>query len=771
MSVREPESPGSPVPRKSAARGRKRTPTSRRASLAPRPSLDVIQAKIRPPALPPGTVSRGTLVNRLRREAAPAVTVVAPAGYGKTTLLAQWAAAESRPVAWLSLDARDSEPLTLLKHLVATFEGVAPLDDRLLTAFAAPRRPDWARLAARVVHAFGASRLPVLIVLDDVDLLHSKEARAVLSMLLARTPRGGTVALGSRSPPPVPVAALRAHGSAKELDVDDLRLSGRDAELLLRNANDALSDEEITGLIEACDGWPVALYLAGISLRDEPAERRSAGVSGWDRFLADYMRAEYFAQLRPHDLAFLRRTSILDDLTPPLCDAVLEAIGSELELKRLARAQLVSPQDADWNRYRVHRLVQQFLRHELAMEEPELIPILHRRAADWYEAVGDPESALQYANAAGDAARVAAIITAVAIPASTRGRVVEIEEALARFEGARLLERYPAVAAHAARIHAFRGRAADAERCLAFAERGLRGRGRDITVLRGRVAVVRAALCRAGVRKMWADAGDALVALVPTGPWYPAAVHLRGSAALLLGAADEADALLTEAAHAAEVVDYFETRMIALSQLSLLARERGATDRADALSAEARAIQREAALDDYPTAAITLAAAAQTAVRHGRWAEARELVATTDPLRPHLNEALPWLAVATRLELARCCLGLRDVETAHALLAEIDAILVVRPRLGVLTARARAAALELAKLPGAEAVGTGLTPAELRLLPLLATHLSFREIAEELHVSRNTVKTQAISIYRKLGVSGRSQAIAAASGSRSPEAA
>jgi LuxR family maltose regulon positive regulatory protein len=203
--------------------------------------------------------------------------------------------------------------------------------------------------------------------------------------------------------------------------------------------------------------------------------------------------------------------------------------------------------------------------------------------------------------------------------------------------------------------------------------------------------------------------------------------------------------------------------MIAMGQQSLIARGRGDAGRADELAHEARAIAIDEELVDYPTFAIALAACAHSALWHGRWAEARDLLAAAERSCASLTEAVPWLAVGVRLELAGCYVTLRDLNEASGLLAEIRAILERRPDLGMLGDRTRELARDIRTLTLVEEnARLGLTPAELRLLPLLATHLSFREIADHLNVSRNTVKTQAISIYRKLGVSGRSDAIAEA---------
>jgi LuxR family maltose regulon positive regulatory protein len=262
---------------------------------------------------------------------------------------------------------------------------------------------------------------------------------------------------------------------------------------------------------------------------------------------------------------------------------------------------------------------------------------------------------------------------------------------------------------------------------------------------------------------MLLDANAALLKLPRGSDWRPAALLMRGTAAMLLGAPEEADSMLGRAAVEASALEWTETRMIATSLQSLLARGRGDAGRADELAQEARAIATDGGLTEYPTFAIALASCAHSSLRRGNWAEARDLLAAAERSSASLTEAVPWLAVEVRLELASCYVTLRDLDEARGVLAEIEAILEVRPDLGVLGNRTRELARDLRTLTLVEEnARLGLTPAELRLLPLLATHLSFREIAEHLDVSRNTVKTQAISIYRKLGVSGRSDAIAEA---------
>jgi LuxR family transcriptional regulator, maltose regulon positive regulatory protein len=728
-----------------------------------RQGFDVIEAKLRPPPLRPGVVPRGALVSRLRRDSAAAVTLVARAGYGKTTLLAQWAAAESRPVAWLSLDARDNDPVVLLHDLVAAVDRAQPLDARLFAALGAGRKPRLPSIVGRTAEAFASCRKPFLLVVDNAELLSAPAARRVFSILVGGLPRGSTLALGSRSAPRLAAGALRTGGGLRELGVEELALSRREALLLLQAASPGLTEREATDVITRCEGWPAALYLASLS-DGEPAGLDRSGFGGDDRYFAEYFRAEYLPDLRPQDIRFLRRMSMLRELTGPLCDAVLQEGDSARRLERLADAQLVvTPLERKHDWYRFHRLLREFFQRELVDLEPQAIRALHRRAADWYELTGDPTSALEHADAAGDPDRVAALITASALPVTSRGRVEDIERRLARFAESWPLERYPPVALHGSWIHAFRGRADEAQRWLEIAERGLRRGGRDAEALHVRIHVLRAALCRYGARRMVADAGAALARLPRSSDWYPAALHMRGCAAMLLGADNEADELLAEAARAADAQRCPERKMLAVAQRSFIALRRGDLDGAGALSAQASEILLQAELKTYPTSALVLAAAARTALRHGRWAEARELVSAAEPLRSSLTEALPWLAAETRLELAHCYVTLRDGEAAREVVAELDALLEARPRLGVLVERVRELAGDVETLTLPErGVPTSLTPAELRLLPLLATHLSFREIAEQLQVSRNTVKTQAISIYRKLGVTGRSDAISVA---------
>jgi LuxR family maltose regulon positive regulatory protein len=263
---------------------------------------------------------------------------------------------------------------------------------------------------------------------------------------------------------------------------------------------------------------------------------------------------------------------------------------------------------------------------------------------------------------------------------------------------------------------------------------------------------------------MRTDAVEARSKLRRGATWRASALLVEGAAAILLGNDVEADSILAEAALEAERLGSNETRVIALGERSVLAGARGDFQAAEALALEACDLMGETELKEYSTSALALAASARAMLRHGMWDKARHQLTLAENLLPGLTYALPWLAVQVRLEVGYASVTMRDRKGAQRMFEEARAILGVKPKLGVLSAGVDALADEIDDMPADWPSATsGLTAAELRLLPLLSTHLSFREIGERLFVSRNTIKTQAISVYRKLGVSSRSEAIARAS--------
>ena len=728
--------------------------------------FDVLESKLRVPSVSPEAVSRTALVNRLRAAGAfPLVIVVAPAGYGKTTLLSQWANRDARSFAWVAIDERDNDPAVLLRHVAAALDRIEPIAPSLLGALRPNGKSVTSKALPLLAEAIASRESQFVLVLDGADLLERDSASAVAS-LIDQVPPGSMIALSGRVLPRLPVAALRADVPLLEIGAYELALSRREAEILLRTARVELSDAEIDGLLDRTEGWAAGLNLAALAVQTSGTNNgrhpSALAIRGDDRYFADYFRSEYLSQLPSDRLAFLRRTSVLETMSGPLCDAVLERKESALELASIEKSNLfLVPLDRNRGCYRYHHLLRDLLRRELEEREPELVPVLNQRAADWFESQGDAEATLDYSHAAGNTDSAARILSSIAMAVCCGGRVAAVESWLDRFDDDALLELYPSVAVEGARVHALRGRPDEAERWLAASQRGV-ARDEDDPSTKACISVLRAIMCADGPEQMLSDAQSALADLSPDHPWHPWALLVHGAAQVLLGKDEPAGDILTEAANASERLGRTESHALALCERSLLAPGND-NEQAEALALQARSLIEDAELDAYATSALEIAISARTLLRHGQWDDARRQLTIAQRLAPSLTHAIPWLSVQVRLELSRAYVTLRDRDAAQARLAEAEEILSVRPALGVLGEQVAKLQVEADEMPQtATGSNSGLTGAELRLLPLLSTHLSFREIGERLFVSRNTIKTQAISVYRKLGVSSRSDAISRA---------
>jgi LuxR family transcriptional regulator, maltose regulon positive regulatory protein len=717
---------------------------------------------VHPPPARPGIVARAALVDRLlASDGVPVVGVVAPAGYGKTTLLAQWAQRTGRGVAWVSVDQRDNDPAVLLTYLAVALDRVEPIDPGVVLALAGPGA-SIVGAVGRLAAAVAAMTGPVALVLDHLELLENQACLDVVAELAAQLPAGSQLLVASRARPPLPVALLRVQGRVLELGVEELAMDDQEARALLEGAGVGLDDAELDELLGRTEGWPVGLYLAALAHQaGSPRRHAWAGFTGDDRFMADYLWSELLGQLPPERVGFLTRTAVLERMSGPLCDAVLDTTGSNAVLAWLEASNLlVVPLDRRRRWYRYHHLFQELLRAELNRREPDLVPQLHARAASWCEANGLPETAIDHAQAAGDADRVARLVWKLALPAYGAGRVDTTRRWFGWFEDQGLLGRYPPVAVLGAWLQALVGQPAAAERWADAAEQApVAGTLPDGSTVQSYLALLRALLCRDGVDRMRGDTQAALAELSPTSQWRPTAQVLEGIGCLVAGQADRADVILAHAVEVATEAGALPAAAIGLAERSLVAMHHEDWEQAATLAEQASGVVLAGRLDGYVASALVHAVAARVAVHQGDIAQAQQQLARATRLRPLLTYALPYLAVQTLLELGRACLALDDAAGVRVVLRQARDILRRRPDLGVLPKEAEELWSQLDSSRG-RAVGVfSLTAAELRLLPQLPTHLSYPEIAERLYLSPYTVKTQAISLYRKLGVSSRSQAV------------
>jgi len=730
--------------------------------------LDLLTSKVRRPPVRPGTVTRPFLIERLRGgDRWPIVSVVAPPGYGKTTLLAQWAERNGQAFAWVSVDEADNDPKVLLSYVAEALDAVEPIGERVFDALASPGSSVPGSVVPRLGAAFSSMTSPVALVLDDVHLLQNLECRSALSVLADHVPPGSQLALAGRTAPPLRIARLRAEGKLLEIGPGDLSLTAEEASSLLENVRLGLGADEVAELHRRTEGWPVALYLAALCLREGSSlERAAVSFGGDDRLVSEYVESEFFARISPPQRAFLTRTAVLERMCGPLCDATLGLRDSAATLADLARSNLLLvPLDRSGEWYRYHRLFRDMLLAELRRREPDLIPVLHRRAAQWCEDNGAPGEALEHRMQAGDTDAAVSLAGILAFPAYQHGRVATVERWFGWLDDHGAMETRPSVAVLAAMLAAMTGKSAEAERWTRIAEQGATAESTPdgSPTTEPWLALLRALLCRDGPDQMRADA-ELAASTMAAGSFFQAAATLYlATAHLMAGDNDRADLLFEDQVAQGRVLGGLIGACIALAERALLAIGQGAWDQAGRYLAQSRSVAREAHLEEYPPVAIMHAVGARIALHQGDQANVAAELTCAQRLRPDLTYAIPYLAVQVRIELARCYLALLDTAAARTLLHEADEILRRRPGLGVFVQQAKELRAELARVKGNAAPGaSALTAAELRVLPMLGTHLSLPEIAGEMFLSRNTIRSQAYSIYRKLGVSSRSQAVAQA---------
>ena len=731
-----------------------------RSQGASRLAFDLVAAKLLCPLVRPETIRRSSLIERLARDdSRPIVSVVAPAGYGKTTLLSQWAERNGHAFAWVSVDEKDNDPKVLLAYVAEALNAVEPVGERVFEALASPASSVPGSVVPRLGSAFSSMTSPVALVLDDVHLLTNSECRAALSVLADHVPAGSRLVLAGRAQPPLRVARLRAEGRLVEIGPGDLSLTREEASALLRAAGVALGEEDVAELHRRTEGWPAGLYLAALYLREGGLLSGTAASFGGDyRFVSEYVESEFLARISRAQRTFLTRTAVLERMSGPLCETVLDQPGSAATLAALAQSNsLLVPLERRGQWYRYHHLFRDMLLAELERQEPGLIPVLRRRAANWYLQQDLPEEALEYCIAAGDVGEAARLAGELWIPVYRQGRLTTVDRWFRWLEDRNGIQGNPMVAVATSLIATQTGRPAKAERWADVVDRwqyGDTGRADD-PAAEAWAAVLRALMCRRGVEQMRADADEAARRLTATGIVIPIAPLLQGLAAVLCGDVEAGDAFFQDAVSIGDAAAS-DVLAEALCERSLLAIARNQWGQAEMLAAEARSALRRTGIQD----ALVSAVEARTAIHRGDAAAARRELVSAQRLRPLLTYTTPHLAVQARIELTRVYLALADLTGARTLMGEIDQLLRRRPGLGTLvgeaeTLRARLAQERGSSVPGASA----LTAAELRLLPLLSTHLSFPQIAAEMFLSPHTVKSAAKSIYRKLGASSRNEAV------------
>ena len=719
----------------------------------------MLDAKLSIPQPRPGLVSRAELIEAARGSGRRVIGVTAPAGYGKSTLLAQWAVADDRQVVWVSLDRLDDDPAALLTLLASAYARASPHNPDLVADVGGLGMSVLGRAAPRLASVLRTSPVPFVLILDDLHELQSPACHDALSVVISGIPRGSQLVAASRLAQPH-LPRLRASGDALELQPSDLALDTAGAQQIFAAADVSLTGEAAAVVTERTEGWPAGLYLAALIAHDGNGE--ASTVSGDDRYVADYLYRESLSNLPERVQQFLRRTSVLDRLCAPLCDAVVGESGSQQRLHALEASNLfLVPLDRRREWFRYHALFREFLLGELRRIEPDVIMKLQLRAADWYESHGSPAMALEHLLTTTERDRCIRLVTELTLPTYQAGQITTVQRWLSELGDAAIGE-YPPLAVLAGWVTVLTGQTAEAQRWAAIIDAA----SFDLVPADGTAsfdsarAMLRAIMCAAGPEQMMTDASLAVAQEPPWSPWRDQALYMCGEAHLLAGDVEEARALFAESSLVAASAGNTDVFVISESQLALLAMDRGHWERAAGHIEGALAAIEESRMHDYATSVLAFAGAARLAVRRGDRTEADSQLTRAMRARPTLTYALPTLAVRARMELAKVYCAIGDRTAARHLLREIDDVLLHRPALGTLADAVAELRGILTSSQEAGAVGgSPLTPAELRLLPYLQTHLTIREIGERLFVSRNTVSSEVGSIYRKLGVSSRHGAV------------
>jgi LuxR family maltose regulon positive regulatory protein len=732
------------------------------------PGLGLLWTKLVAPAPRAGLLARAGLQSLLRAGLGAKLCLVsAPAGSGKTTLLAQWrAVAGGGRVAWVSLAESDNDPTRFWAYLVAGLRTVEPpVGTVALEALGGPSVELERVVVPSLVNDLAALGAPLVLVLDDYHLITEASCHQTLGWFLDQLPPELHVVVSTRRDPPLPLARMRARGELAELRVGELQFTGEEAaELLNGSMGLDLAAEEVARLAERTEGWAAGLVLAGLSLRGRPDPGGFiAAFSGGDRHVADYLVAEVLARQPAELRAFLLGTSVLERLSGPLCDAVLETQGSAELLGELEASNLfVVPLDDRRRWYRYHQLFADLLRLQLGAREPGLVPVLHRRATAWHQANGNIDEAIGHASAAGDLAEAGALIARHWASHWLGGQRATVARWLDGLPETAIQADAP-VALIAAWTRGFAGAAKQAtDRWLAAAEdpsyRGPPPEGMSSQAFGA--ALARATLIFDDVGRSAAAARRAME-LAGAQPaetsWAGSAL---GQALYLAGQAAQARPRLQELVSQVPASVQPYAVVTALAVLSLLAADQD-DPAAAALASRALATADAHGIDFEPLSGIVYLALGRALARQGKLAEAQ--VPLGRALELFQVDSMALHRTLALLALASVRHGQGDPPGARALTDQAHKLVQQSTDPGVLPALLEQTenTLGSASLQRAALVEP-LTERELAVLRLLPTRLSTRELGRELSVSPNTIRSQVQAIYRKLQVNSRAEAVTTA---------
>jgi LuxR family maltose regulon positive regulatory protein len=731
----------------------------------------VVASVLRPPAAPPDTVARHALLDRLTESlTARLVLTVAPAGWGKTSLLRDWWLAQDSGAAWLSVGEGDNDQVSFWSSVIAALGTVAPgTGTAALEALTAgPRTPR----QVETLLVDDVARMPrrITLVLDDFHLITSPEVRAGFEFLVEHLPPTLSLVVAARLDPELPLARLRARGELAEIRADQLRFSLDEAERLLNQTLGlALPPEEVHALWQRTEGWAAGLYLSGLSLRGRK-DGHTAGFIGAfaddDRHIFDYLSAEVLAGLPPRTRTFLLRTALLDRFCASLCDAVTGSAGSQDLLEEIECCQLfLVPLDNTRRWYRYHVLFAEALRQKLDRAEPGLAPLLHRRASAWHRQHGTIAEAIDHAIAAGDLSDAQDLITVHWHEALDEGLTETVEGWLERLPPEMVTgnAQMCLIQGLLARLH---GRPEEVEQWLAAAEAappqnpwcdGPASAESAICfyralhrLLEGDLTAAEAAGRRAAELEL--ESGDAY--------WRARTLAVLGAILFWRGQDADAGLLLEQVSRPVHQQADNSASLLALSCLAAMSARQGENE------AAGRYLRKAADLGGRRVGVTALADLTQADLLAGRGELAAAETAALAALDRARHQRWRPDTAAALVSLARIYARAGRAADARVRLGEAGDLIATFPDPGILAGllaegERSAGQPEAAAVPrGRVRRPDGLTFREAEVLNLLTFGHTNVEIAAELVVSVHTVERHLANSYRKIGVRNRADASA-----------
>jgi LuxR family maltose regulon positive regulatory protein len=720
---------------------------------------DPAATKLRPPVPPSRLVDRDRLdVVLTHADAAgvPMILVSAPAGSGKSTLVAAWAAQRDDPAAWLQLEESDADPARFWASLVASIARVDPETAARVEPLVAGALGAGQVVVPALVNAIATLPRRLVVVLDDYHLVDDLDVHRSVERLIELSPPQLTLVLITRTDPPFRLGRLRVRGRLCEIRAGDLRFDASEAAALLGPVAETLDAERLAELCERTEGWAAGLVLAGLSLEHtDDSDRFIDAFRGDDHLVAGYLTDELLAVLDDAERERIVEAAVLHRLSGPLLDAVTGSRDGARWLEGLAaRNQLVIRLDTVGEWYRLHQLFRDMLLLEARRSIPERLPELHRRAAAWFEASGHSAAAVDHLLAAGDREQAMHLMRSVGPDLLGAGRLRTLRNILRRLAAGGQLDAICSMLS--GWDHYLTGRYESAQLLLDQAVATLPS---DVDPVRAMPLRINVALGRGDVGAALTGAREVIAAAeIATSP--SELTTAVGAAFAWAGLVDEARAVLADALVSTQAERRITAHAMALVAAAVAEFHSAGDDTARAAAQRALDFAATSGLGEYHGIAPAVAIRAATGPDvEGATADAERAVVLA-------RDATTMLGLGFVLVVAGDLLLGAGSHRGNELLVEAEGIIDQCRDPGINRALLQRAMARHRLTGSRPARSTGLveqlSARELAVLRYLPSTLSLPEIARELYVSPNTVKTQCSAVYRKLGVSDRRAAVQAA---------